>query len=52
MYEQFGARLQGKKVEFKLFLPDRTVDPSQYVRGGEPKIREVKLIGDFQHEQR
>lgn len=49
MYEQFGARLQGRQVEFRLFLPDKTVDPAQYVRGGEPKIQEVKLIGDFQH---
>ena len=49
MYEQFGARLLGKKVEFRLFLPDKTLDGAQYVRGGEPRIREVRLIGDFQH---
>ena len=48
MYEQFGPRLDGKKVEFQLFLPDRTVDPSQYSRGGEPHIDEVRVVGDFQ----
>jgi len=48
MYEHFGPRLDGKKVEFQLFLPDRTVDPSQYSRGGEPHIEEVRVVGDFQ----
>ncbi len=28
MYEEFGAVVQDKQVEFKLFLPDNTVDSS------------------------
>ncbi len=48
MYQDFGPRLDGKKIEFLLFLPDRTVDPSQYVRGGEAHIKELRVVGDFQ----
>src|SRR4051812_44404082 len=48
MYESFGARVTGSTVEFRLFLPDSAVDPSQYVRGGDPQIRTVRVVGDFQ----
>jgi 1,4-alpha-glucan branching enzyme len=48
MYQDFGPRLDGGKVEFKLFLPDRTVDSTQYVRGGEPHIQDVRIVGEFQ----
>lgn len=45
MYEQFGTLIKQKKVEFQLFLPDLT----QYVRGGDPQIKEIRIIGDFQN---
>ncbi len=48
MYQDFGPKLDGNKVKFKLFLPDRTVDSSQYSRGGEPHIQDVRIVGDFQ----
>lgn len=48
MYEEFGAKVQDKQVAFKLFLPDNKVDPTQYIRGGHPKIREIRIKGDFQ----
>ena len=50
MYETFGARVTGSTVEFRLFLPDSAVDPAQYVRGGDPHIRSVRVVGDFQGE--
>ncbi len=48
MYEDFGARVQGDAVEFRLFVPDAAVDPGQYVRGGPARIRDVRVVGDFQ----
>ena len=48
MYEQFGAVVDQDKVEFKLFFPDNTIDATQYVRGGLPKIKEIRVRGDFQ----
>jgi pullulanase len=48
MYEQFGAVIDQDKVEFKFFFPDNTRDPMQYVRGGLPKIKEIRVRGDFQ----
>ena len=49
MYEQFGAVVdQNNKVEFKLFFPDNTKDPGQYVRVGLPRIKEIRVRGDFQ----
>ena len=48
MYEKFGAVAQGLRVEFNLFLPDNTRDPSQYVRGGSPRIKQIHVRGDFQ----
>jgi len=44
MYERFGPIVdQNDKVEFKLFFPDNTKDPSQYVRGGFPPSRRFEL---------
>jgi hypothetical protein len=48
MEEQFGAVLDGKKVEFNLFVPDNTIDPMQYTRGAAPNIKSVRVCGDFQ----
>jgi 1,4-alpha-glucan branching enzyme len=48
LYEQFGAVVSGQSVEFRLFIPDNTRDPSQYVRGGSPRIRSIQVTGTFQ----
>ena len=48
MYEQFGARVAGRDVAFRLFFPDKAVDPSQYDRGDTPHIRSVRALGTFQ----
>ncbi|MCB1018814.1 MAG: 1,4-alpha-glucan branching enzyme, partial [Acidobacteria bacterium] len=48
MYESFGAVVTGSRVSFQLFLPENTVDPTQYVRGGSPRIRIIRVAGDFQ----
>jgi len=50
MYEDFGAVIDDDRntVEFKLFFPDNAVDPAQYVRGGLPRIKEIRVRGDFQ----
>ncbi len=50
MYELNGAKITGSQVEFSLFFPDNTVDPSQYVRGGLPKISKIVVTGDFQNQ--
>ena len=48
MYEQFGVPKQSDGTyAFRLFVPDNTMDPSQYVRG-RSKITGVKAVGDFQ----
>ena len=44
MYEKFGAIVTQKKVEFQLFVPNS----SQYKRGGDPQIQEIRIRGDFQ----
>jgi 1,4-alpha-glucan branching enzyme len=44
MYEKFGAIVKNQRVEFQLFLPDAT----QYIRGGDPRIEKIQVIGDFQ----
>src|SRR3989442_7886116 len=48
MYEQFGAAVDGQEVEFRLFFPDRAVDPTQYTRCGLPHIARVRVTGTFQ----
>jgi hypothetical protein len=47
MYENFGAAVRGDEVEFRLFLPDNNVDPKRYVRGGTPRIANLKVLGDL-----
>jgi 1,4-alpha-glucan branching enzyme len=58
MQERFGAWQVGNdqstgKVEFKIFFPDNSADPSQYDSGtipgyGNPQIVSIQVIGDFQ----
>lgn len=48
MYEDFGARVDGRSVELSLFLPDNTVDPSQYEGDGDPRIHSLQVAGTFQ----
>jgi 1,4-alpha-glucan branching enzyme len=48
MYENFGAVINGNKVEFRLFFPDSDSDPVQYQRGGLPNIETIQVTGDFQ----
>lgn len=49
MYESFGAHVDGQAVEFRLFLPDATVDPTQYTNTtGDPRLTEIRVAGDFQ----
>lgn len=59
MSERFGAWQVGDdpsqgKVEFKLFFPDRSKDPSQYenkhksVTYGNPQIARIQVVGNFQ----
>jgi len=48
MYENFGAVVTERSVEFRLFFPDTSRDPSQYSRGGSPRIRRIQVAGDFQ----
>lgn len=48
MYEDFGARVNGNAVQFRLFLPDSEQDASQYQRGGSPKIANIRVTGTFQ----
>ncbi len=50
MYQDFGAVVTGRRVEFRLFLPDNTVDAGQYRGSGQPQISEVRVRGDFQTE--
>ena len=50
MYEKFGAgRQDDSSYGFRLFVPDNSKDPAQYVRGGDCKITEVRVVGDFQN---
>lgn len=48
MYQDFGASVNESVVTFQLFFPDNTVDPSQYTRGGSPRIRDIRIRGTFQ----
>jgi pullulanase len=48
MYETFGTNVSGGTVQFQLFFPDSSRDASQYVRGGLPKIAQIRVVGDFQ----
>jgi glycosidase len=49
MFEQFGVSKQSDGAwAFRLFVPDNTVDSSQYTMGGRSRITGVKAVGDFQ----
>ncbi len=48
MYEDFGVTIKGNAVTMRLFFPDVTVDPRQYVRGGDPRIVSIRVAGTFQ----
>ena len=59
MSEKFGAWQAGSdrqrdQVEFKLFFPDRSKDPTQYQEGqaaanyGDPQITSIQVAGTFQ----
>jgi pullulanase len=48
MYEHFGPVVDGDQVTFRLFFPDADRDASQYRRGGPPRIRSIRAVGDFQ----
>ena len=49
MYEQFGfSRSTAGEQSLTLFVPDNSVDPDQYTRGGPSRIVDVRVIGDFQ----
>lgn len=48
MYEQFGPVVRDSSVEFRLFFPDRSIDPEQYRNGGLPRIKKIQVVGDFQ----
>ncbi|MCP4582586.1 MAG: 1,4-alpha-glucan branching enzyme [candidate division Zixibacteria bacterium] len=48
MYEKFGAVVNGNDIEFKLFFPDNSKDPSQYTRGSLPNIDKIQVTGTFQ----
>ncbi|MEJ7738235.1 MAG: alpha-amylase family glycosyl hydrolase [Chitinophagaceae bacterium] len=67
MTEKFGAWQVGTdenegQVEFKIFIPDRTKDTSQYAHSrndsngevipnfGDPQIHSIQVAGDFQHQ--
>lgn len=50
MYEKFGAGWQDDgRYGFRLFVPDNSKDATQYVRGGDCKITDVRVVGDFQN---
>jgi hypothetical protein len=50
MYQSFGARDLNHTgaANFRLFIPDAILDPSQYLRGTFPSLVSVKAVGDFQ----
>jgi pullulanase len=50
MYQDFGAREVNdtKRVRFRLFIPDNTLDRDQYSSGRSPGIAHVNVMGDFQ----
>jgi len=50
MYEDFGAREVDNtgRASFRLFIPDTSLDHSQYQRGKFPTISSLHAVGDFQ----
>jgi 1,4-alpha-glucan branching enzyme len=50
MYEQFGfTRAASGEQSLTLFIPDNTVDATQYTRGGVCHIQAISIVSDFQH---
>ncbi len=50
MYETFGfTRSASGDQSIQLFVPDNTIDPTQYTRGGACQIASVSIVSDFQH---
>src|SRR5580700_10029916 len=50
MYEKFGfVRAASGEQSINLFIPDNTIDATQYTRGGVCHIQAVSIVGDFQH---
>ena len=50
MYETFGfVESSTGDQSITLFIPDNTVDPKQYGRGGQSHIAAVSIVSDFQH---
>jgi hypothetical protein len=50
MYEQFGFSRTAAGDMIQLFVPDNTIDPTQYARGGPSRIVEVRVVSDFQNQ--
>jgi len=48
MYEQYGFNRTPQGDQLQIFVPDNTIDASQYTGGGPCRIDDVKVIGDFQ----
>lgn len=50
MYEKFGSHEIGGtgQVRFSVFVPDSTLDPTQYLIGGSPGITDLYVVGSFQ----
>ena len=55
MYENFGAFVKDnntKTVEFRVFFPDKNLDPGQYTvvdgQDGNPRIAKIQVAGTFQ----
>jgi len=49
MYETFGfSKSQDGVYGFRLFVPDKAIDPTQYTVGDSPRIASVAIYGDFQ----
>ena len=50
MYEQFGfTHTADGKQSITLFVPDKSIDPTQYTRGDVSHVMSVSIISDFQH---
>jgi 1,4-alpha-glucan branching enzyme len=50
MYEQFGFRRTAAGDQIQLFVPDNTLDPTQYADHGPCRIVEVRVVSDFQNQ--
>jgi len=50
MYELYGfTRSAANQQSITLFIPDNTVDPTQYTRGDVSHIASIAITSDFQH---